>query len=143
MVARGRSSTAVIEFPFTEAVTDGSPRRAVPALFAPMQCQSAIGGEILWWARTVWTEMRSLTHRIRLLHECKKDPLRVSCVLYFERDSTGRVDLSSSTCARIEGTLAILSKYPWASDADMILALEGWDLGCGYLQHIQSEMQKT
>jgi hypothetical protein len=143
MKARDRSSTAVAAFPITETLTDGSSCTPASELFARKRYLSEMGEELLWWMKTIWTEMRSLTYRIRLLHECRKDPRKVSCALFFEKDSTGRVDLSASTVARIEDTLAILSKYLWATHADMILALEGWDLGSGYLRRKSDEMQKS
>ena len=117
-----------------ETAAGGCTRRAASVLRAPMFLLLDMGGEILWWMRTLWAEMRSLIYRIRILHESRKDPRMASCGFLFDRVSAGHLVLSRSTVARVEGKIAICSKYSWASDADMILALNGWGLGSKYVR---------
>jgi hypothetical protein len=146
MKGRDYPSTAVKNFSSNgETAAEGYTRRAASVLSAPMLYLLDMGGEILWWMKTLWTEMRSLTHRIRILHKSKsrKDPRMVSCGLLFDRVSTGHLVLSHSTVARVEDAIAMCSKYPWVSDADMILALDGWDLGSKYVRGISGQKHES
>lgn len=128
------SFTAVTQIPtLGGSLADRPAWSSAAALLVPRLFLSKMGREILWWVRTVGAELRSLAGRMRALHARRRGPDdSLSCGLLFERESSGRVVLSRSTLARIEGTVALLSKYQWASDADMMLVLEGWDLGSEY-----------
>ena len=89
------SSKTVIIFPIIEeTLTDSFSCRMASVLFGYMSCLSAVTEEILWWMRTLWVEVRSLTYRLRLLHQTKRDLKKVSNVLLFGRDFSKPVELN-------------------------------------------------
>jgi len=45
----------------------------------------------------------------------------------FEESPIGEIVPCKATFARTQYIEFLLAKYPWASDADILLALDGWD----------------
>ncbi len=86
---------------------------------------------ILFWLRQLRSVPRSLSGRIALLRE-KRKGLSAIChgPAYDPRFSDWRLSLeslASSACTEFAD-----SRYPWASDADLLLLLEGVRLGTAF-----------
>jgi hypothetical protein len=85
--------------------------------------------EFFWWLQTLSQELRSLYGRIGVLRE-RKTGLHPSDLgtLYRETPS-GHLSLSARTAARTASIRNIFAKYRWAGAADVMLVLEGWEMG--------------
>lgn len=53
----------------------------------------------------------------------------------FEESPTGEIVPCKATLARTQYIEFLLARYPWASDADVLLALDGWDKGTKCIPH--------
>ena len=90
----------------------------------------------VWYVRTLLSEVRSLHHRIRVLSQktnCQKFPVDFGPM--FEKDQSGQTVPCKATIARTQYIEFLLARYPWASGADVLLALDGWDKGTQYVLH--------
>lgn len=47
----------------------------------------------------------------------------------YEEAPSGEIVPCKATLARTQYIEFLLARYPWASDADVLLALDGWDKG--------------
>jgi hypothetical protein len=52
----------------------------------------------------------------------------------FEKSPTGETLPCKATIARTQYIEFLLARYPWASGADILLALDGWDKGTEYIR---------
>ena len=87
-----------------------------------------------WYARTLVSEARSLPHRIRLISQRKnRQPVPLDLGPLYEEDPSGEIVPCKATIARTQYIEFLLARYPWVSDADILLALDGWDKGTEYL----------
>jgi hypothetical protein len=87
-----------------------------------------------WYGRMLVSEVRSFAHRIRMLsrkRNRRSDPIDLGPM--FEESPTGETVPCKATIARTQYVEFLLARFPWASDADILLALDGWDKGtkCG------------
>ena len=80
-----------------------------------------------WYVRTLGSEIRSLPHRIRMLHRKTNDPIDLGPL--YEESPSGELLPCKATIARTQYVEFLLARYPWASGADILLALDGWDKG--------------
>ena len=81
----------------------------------------------VWYVRTLVSEVRSLPHRIRMLSQKKNDPIDLGPI--YEELPSGETLPCKATIARTQYVEFLLARYPWASEADILLALDGWDKG--------------
>jgi hypothetical protein len=88
--------------------------------------------DIAWWQQALFLEFRSLAGRIRTLRGRRTGRAATDCGPLYEVAPSGQLRLSLETTARIQGIEALTAKYPWASEADWMLALEGWEMGRGF-----------
>jgi hypothetical protein len=80
-----------------------------------------------WYVQTLGSEVCSLPHRIRMLRRKTNDPIDLGPL--YEESPSGELLPCKATIARTEYVEFLLARYPWASDADILLALDGWDKG--------------
>lgn len=86
-----------------------------------------------WYARMLLSEIRNAPRRIRIVSERMNHlDSHVELGPVTEVGSHGGFVLSKSTIARMEYITALHARYPWLTDADVLLALDGWDVGSGY-----------
>jgi hypothetical protein len=91
----------------------------------------------LWYVRTLVSEVRSLPHRIRILSQrTSRQDLPVDLGPLFEKGPSGEIVPCKATIARTQYIEFLLAKFPWASGADVLLALDGWDKGTEYIRRI-------
>lgn len=83
--------------------------------------------DVRWYGRTLVSEVRSFAHRIRILSRRRRhrDPIDLGPM--FEESPTGELVPCKATLARTQYIEFLLARFPWASDADVLLALDGWD----------------
>ena len=81
----------------------------------------------LLYARTLVSEVRSLPHRIRLLSRKNYYPIDLGPL--YETDQGGETLPCKATIARTQYIEFLLARYPWVTDAEVLLALDGWDRG--------------
>jgi hypothetical protein len=86
-----------------------------------------------WYARTLLSEVRTVPHRIRMLPRKKNDPIDLGPL--YEESPSGELVPCKATIARTQYVEFLLARYPWASDADILLALDGWDKGTELVRH--------
>jgi hypothetical protein len=55
----------------------------------------------------------------------------------FEESRTGEIVPCKTTIARIQYIEFLIARFPWASDADILLALDGWDQGTREFLHTE------
>jgi hypothetical protein len=84
-----------------------------------------------WYVRTLVSEVRNVPRRIRILPRKKNDPLDLGPL--YEESPTGELVPCKATIARTQYVEFLLARYPWASDGDVLLALDGWDKGTEYI----------
>jgi len=83
-----------------------------------------------WYGHTLLSEARSFAHRIRTLSRRRRrrpDPIDLGPM--FEVTPAGETVPCKATIARTQYIEFLLARFPWASDADILLALDGWDKG--------------
>lgn len=83
-----------------------------------------------WYGHTLLSEARSFAHRIRTLsrrRHHRPDPIDLGPM--FEEGPNGEIKPCKATIARTQYIEFLLARFPWASDADVLLALDGWDKG--------------
>jgi hypothetical protein len=83
-----------------------------------------------WYGHTLLSEARSFAHRIRTLsrrRHHRPDPIDLGPM--FEQAPDGAIAPCKATIARTQYIEFLLARFPWASDADVLLALDGWDKG--------------
>ena len=78
-----------------------------------------------WYVRTLVSEVRRVPRRIRMLPRRTNDPLDLGPL--YEELPSGELVPCKATIARTQYVEFLLARYPWASDADILLALDGWD----------------
>ena len=93
-----------------------------------------LGSYSLWYARTLVSEVRSLPHRICILsRKTNHQNHPVDFGPIFEKTPSGEIVPCKATIARTQYIEFLLARYPWATEADVLLALDGWDKGTEYL----------
>ena len=90
--------------------------------------------EIAWWTRTLSREMNSLVGRICVLRERRTGlpPNDLGPLYRVQGSASERLVMSAEPFARNASIQKICSKYRWVSVADVMLVLEGWDMGKEY-----------
>jgi len=89
-----------------------------------------------WYARTLVSEVRSLSHRIQILSRKKSlRPAPIDLGPIYEVSPSGETVLCKATIARTQYIEFLLARFPWATDADILLALDGWDKGTKCVLH--------
>ncbi len=98
-------------------------RRALPLplLLLKIECS--------YWIRVFPLEIRSLVGRILALRDKRKGREEVFPCYLFADDAPGPSKLSLETIGRSSSIQILNSKYPWASDGDYLMVLQGWSLG--------------
>ena len=86
-----------------------------------------------WYARTLVSEVCNVPRRIRLLPRKRHDPLDLGPL--YEESPSGELVPCKATIARTQYVEYLLARYPWASDSDILLALDGWDKGTELVRH--------
>jgi hypothetical protein len=87
----------------------------------------SLASSTAWYARTLGSEVRSFPHRIRMLRRKTNHPIDLGPL--YEESPSGELLPCKATVARTQYVEFLLARYPWASDADILLALDGWDRG--------------
>ncbi len=87
----------------------------------------SLASDLAWYARTLLSEVRSVPHRIRMLPRKTSDPIDLGPL--YERSPSGDLQPCKATIARTQYVEFLLARYPWVSEADILLALDGWDKG--------------
>jgi hypothetical protein len=86
-----------------------------------------------WYVRTLVSEVRSVRHRIRMLPRKTSDPIDLGPL--YEESPSGELLPCKATVARTQYVKFLLARYPWVSEADILLALDGWNKGTeGFLR---------
>lgn len=80
-----------------------------------------------WYVRTFVSEVRNVPHRIRMLPRKTSDPIDLGPL--YEELPSGELLPCKATIARTQYVEFLLARYPWASSADILLALDGWNKG--------------
>ena len=94
----------------------------------------SLGSYSAWYVRTLVSEARNLPHRIRILsRRTNRQNYPVDVGPLFEKDPSGEIVPCKATIARTQYIEFLLARYPWATSADVLLALDGWDKGTEYL----------
>lgn len=89
-----------------------------------------------WYGHTLSSEVRSLAHRIQMLsrrRHRRTEPIDLGPM--FEQLPNGEIVPCKATIARTQYVEFLLARFPWASDADIELALDGWDKGTRQMHH--------
>ncbi len=104
--------------------------------FSALHAPSRVS-RIAWYVRTFLSELRTLPPRIRTLSQ-KTNPQDSPLDLgpLYEQNSDGETVLCKATIARTQYVEFVLARYPWATETDLLFALDGWDKGAEYLAHI-------
>src|SRR6266446_7997393 len=89
--------------------------------------RSRLSAWIPGYVRILVSEVRSFPHRIRMLFQKTNRPLDLGPL--YEELPSGELVPCKATIARTQYVEFLLARYPWASDADILLALDGWDKG--------------
>lgn len=83
----------------------------------------------VWYVQTFVSEARTLPRRIHLLSQ-KTNPIDLGPI--YEESPSGQLLPCKATIARTQYVEFLLARYPWATDADILLALDGWNKGTEY-----------
>ncbi len=97
----------------------------------------SVASNMTWYVRTFLSEMRSLPHRIHTLSQKtnrQRFPLDLGPL--YEQGPGGENVPCKATIARTQYIEFVLARYPWASETDLLFALDGWNKGAEYLAHI-------
>jgi hypothetical protein len=93
----------------------------------------SLASNSLWYVRTLLLEVCNTPRRIRMLRRKKRDPLDLGPL--YEECPSGELVPCKATIARTQYVEFLLARYPWASDVDVLLALDGWDKGTELVRH--------
>lgn len=94
----------------------------------------SLASSMSWYVHTLLSEVRSLPHRIQMLsRKTNRQSVLIDLGPAFEENPNGEISECKATIARTQYVEFLLSRFPWASDADILLALDGWDRGTEYL----------
>jgi hypothetical protein len=95
----------------------------------PAVADHALGSaaSLSWYVRTLLLEVRSLSHRIRILSRKRNRPDPIDLGPMYEVGPDGATVLCKATFARTKYIEFLLARFPWVTDADILLALDGWD----------------
>lgn len=80
-------------------------------------------------------EVRSFAHRIQILSRKRKSQAPIDLGPMFVESPTGEIVPCKATFARTQYIEFLLARYSWATDADILLALDGWDKGATSIPH--------
>jgi hypothetical protein len=72
-------------------------------------------------------EARSFVQRMRILSEKRKTQAPIDLGPLFEESPSGELVPCKATFARTQYIEFLLARYSWVTDADLLLALDGWD----------------
>ena len=89
-----------------------------------------LASNVSWYGRMLLSEVHSFPHRIQMLAQRTyrhSDPIDLGPM--FEQGPSGETVPCKATIARTQYVEFLLARFPWASDADIALALDGWDKG--------------
>ena len=98
----------------------------------PLHIRSSFHG----WIRVLQRETHSLVRRIAVLRNRRKYQDDVGSGSLFGDDARGSSRLSLKTIGRSASIQILISKYPWASDGDL-MALEGWNPGVSFAHYTE------
>jgi hypothetical protein len=96
-----------------------------------------VGSTFHGWIRVLQREIRSLVRRIAVLRNRRKYQDDVGPGPLFGDDARGPSRLSLKTIGRSASIQILISKYPWASDGDLLTALERWNLGVSFAHYTE------
>jgi hypothetical protein len=88
-----------------------------------------VGSTFHGWIRVLQREIHSLVRRIAVLRNRRKYQDDVGSGSLFRDDARGPSRLSLKTIGRSASIQILISKYPWASDGDLLMVLERWNPG--------------
>jgi hypothetical protein len=98
----------------------------------------------LWKLHICRLEVRSLVLRIRMWRDTKRWQLDLDAGPAYQKSKTSEHLLPCErTFARIRDIQCLLASRPWATDADVLLALHAWQMGEQYAQNSHSEQMET
>jgi hypothetical protein len=93
---------------------------------------------IAWYVRTLLSETRSLPHRMRVLSErMNHHAYQLELGPLTEEGPLGELRPCKATIGRTQCIESLTAKYPWISFGDVLLALDGWEMGSEYTRHSQ------
>lgn len=86
-----------------------------------------------WYVRALLFEMSSLFQRMRILSE-RMNPLAYHVDLgpLTKETPEGHAVTCMSTASRSRCIEAVSTKYPWVTDAELLIALDAWEMGSEY-----------
>jgi len=87
----------------------------------------SLASHVAWYVRSLVSEVRSVPHRIHMLPRKKTDPIDLGPL--YEESPSGQLLPCKATIARTQYVEFLLARYPWATGADILLALDGWNKG--------------
>jgi hypothetical protein len=88
-----------------------------------------LADELSWWIRTLRLETRSFRGRIRTLCGKRRGPAANDLGPLYEESLDGHLSLSGSTLHCSQSIQSLFAMYPWASETDVMLVLDGWKMG--------------
>ena len=96
-----------------------------------------VGSTFHGWIRVLQREIRSLVRRIAVLRNRRKYQDDVGQGPLFGDDARGSSRLSLKTIGRSASIQILISKYPWASDGDLLMARERWNPGVSFAHYTE------
>jgi hypothetical protein len=99
-----------------------------------------VGSTFHCWIRVLQREIRSLVRRIAVLRNRRKYRDDVGLGPLFGDDARESSRLSLKTIGRSASIQILISKYPWASDGDLPLALEWWNPGVSFAHYTEGNV---
>lgn len=96
-----------------------------------------VGSTFHGWIRVLQREIRSLVQRIAVLRNRRKYQDDVGSESRFADDARGPSRLSLKRIGRSASIQILISKYPWASDGDLPMALERWNPGVSFAHYTE------
>jgi hypothetical protein len=105
-------------------------------LLVPLRLLHA-GSSFHGWIRVLQREIRSSVRRIAVLPNRRKCQGDVGFGSLFGDDVRGPCRLSLKTIGHSASIQILISKYPWASDGDLLMALERWNPGVSFAHYTE------
>jgi len=91
----------------------------------------------VWYVQTLLCEIRNLPRRIHMVSErMNRQDYQLELGPSTEETLSGYLVPCKATIGRMEYITSLLKTYPWLTGADVLLALDGWDVGSGYYNDI-------
>jgi hypothetical protein len=95
---------------------------------------------ISWYVRTLVSETRSLPQRMRILSERTNHLAgHVDLGPLAQETKQGHLVSCTSTISRMQCIESVSAKHPWATDAELLIALDAWEMGSEYTLRNQNQ----